>query len=118
MNTSNTPTAVVIENLKNTMEIAFVLVNPAERAMSLAEAGYPGVSASWRDPIAAVITDEELESRGITIQDVRDSVEFYTATEATITREQIKSTPLVSYLEPISGYLVIAKGYRAGPAGP
>jgi hypothetical protein len=63
----------------------------------------PGVT--WKDPIHAYVTARTLQHCGLTLADIKEAVEHYTATEATVTEpgEHI--------------YLVTAIGYRAGPAG-
>lgn len=80
-------------------EAAFALVDPSSR---------PG--ADWKARIAALVTDTQLAAAGVTIDQVNAAIEFYTATKPTTTREKIAPTG-----EP--GYLVLADGYRAGPAG-
>jgi hypothetical protein len=61
----------------------------------------------WKDPVNAVVTAKQMRAAGVTMQDIADAVDFYTATRARF--------KLVSSLEP--AYVVTAKGYRAGPAG-
>jgi hypothetical protein len=105
------------------MNRAFALVCPKRHAEELAERGMIPASAaaakSWRDRIAATVTDEMLAEAGVTIDDVALAVEFFTATRARITREQIGGFAWVWFLEDgMPGYLVFADGYRAGPAGP
>lgn len=63
----------------------------------------PGVS--WRDPIHAYVTARTLAHYGVTLDDVREAVVHFTATEATVTEP---GTDI---------YLITAAGYRAGPAG-
>ncbi len=64
----------------------------------------------WRAPIAKFVTIETLGHAGVTIEDVKEAVAFYTATEATV-----EFSP---FAKAGAGYVVTAKGYRAGPAGP
>jgi len=85
---------------KQTHETAFSLVDPSKL--------HPGLS--WKDRIAALVTDAQLTAAGVTIEQVNASIAFFTATMPTTTREKIGTSE-----EP--GYLVLAKGYRAGPAG-
>jgi hypothetical protein len=85
---------------KQIHEAAFALVDPSRNSCL----------RSWKDQIAAVVTDRELEAAGVTIEQVNDAIEFFTATTALTTREKIGTGA-----EP--GYLILADGYRAGPAG-
>jgi hypothetical protein len=104
------------------LSTAFDLVNPAIKMAEMAQRDPRLASwaakASWKDEIADLVSDETLAAAGVTIEDVREAIEFYTATEAKITREQIGGEHGVHYDPPKPGYLVIAKGYRKGPAGP
>ncbi len=101
---------------------AFKLVDPGERAKFLAAVGLISEAAasrhSWRDEIAALVLDSDLVAAGVTTDDIREAVAYYTATEATITTERIGGLSHVHFLEAVPGYFVRAKGYRAGPAGP
>lgn len=65
----------------------------------------------WRSPINAFVAEKELTETGVTLDEVKEAVAFMTATEAHV------SVP-ISMAEGGIGYLVRAKGYRAGPAGP
>ena len=107
---------------KPTLDRAFGLVDPSASAARLAEIGAmsasAAASASWKDPIAEIVTDEELAAAGVTIADVAEAIGFFTATEAKITRERIGGTPFVRYLgDGAPGYMIFADGYRNGPAG-
>lgn len=106
------------------LDAAFALVCPRTHALMLASKGIISAAdaetVSWKDPIATLVLDEELAAAGVTIDDVSFAVAAMTATDATITREMIgmRAGDDVKHRgggRP--GYLVIAKGYRAGPAG-
>jgi hypothetical protein len=88
MTTENLTPMPVVDEAK--MKRAFELVQPATH---------------WKDPINAYVKVEDMERAGVEITDIRDAVEFYTATEATFARNG-------------AGYTVKAAGYYAGPAGP
>ena len=111
-----------IDTHKARMERAFRLVDPAERARELVERGIipesAAASVSWRDEIAAVVTDEQLAEARVTIDDVKQSIAFFTATEAYCFREAVGSLPWVAFLRCVGGWMVRADGYRKGPAGP
>lgn len=103
------------------IERAFSLVCPATHAQKLAAAGKIKASdaarVTWRDRIGAIVTGEALAKAGVTIDDVREAVIHYTATEPTITSERIAGTALDGHFAAEKpGYLVIAAGYSAGPA--
>lgn len=107
---------------ESTMSKAFDLVDPGKRAAFLADVGLITREAaelkSWRDEIYDAVTEAELEEAGVTIDDVARAIEFYTATVPTIVKHTIGSRPWVVYFENQPGYLIRAKGYRQGPAGP
>jgi hypothetical protein len=96
---------------------AFDLVTPAPNAAVMALYGVKSLRGDWKDRIHAIVTDDDLAAAGVTIADVEEAVIHYTATIARVTRERIKGTTLVTYLDVVPGYLVMADGYRAGPAG-
>lgn len=104
------------------MKTAFDLVNPAVKMAEMAKRDPRLASwaakASWKDEIAELLTDEEIDAAGVTIDDVREAIAFYTATEAKITRKTIAGSRGERFDAGKHGYLVIAKGYRKGPAGP
>lgn len=75
-------------------------------------------SRTWRDKIAALVTDADLAAAGVTIEQVKEAVEHYTATSARVTRQQIAGRLGETFENPQPGYLVCADGYRCGPAGP
>ncbi len=110
-----------MNELQDRMQAAFNLVCPAEHVRQLIKCGALPVSAdgcaSWKDPICALVLDEDLTAKGITIDEVKESIVFFTATEATVTREKIGGTVTERFSEPKDGYLVRAEGYRRGPAG-
>ena len=116
----NTLPARSVEQEKHSRAFAFVC--PGEHARRLAEVGYitesDAARHSWRDPICELVLTADLEAQGLTIADVESAIRFYTATEPTVTAEQIGSTPFVNFLNGQPGFLVVAAGYRAGPAGP
>lgn len=103
------------------MKKAFDLVCPEETTRRMVERIPSRKDAldyvSWKGEICALVTEEDLTSAGVTIEDVAESVEFYTATTAIVTRQSIGSLPWKTFDAPKPGYLVRAKGYRLGPAG-
>lgn len=105
-----------------TMRRAFHLVNPAAHAQELARRGLISQEAAdaqdWRGEIACTVTLEELEAHQLTIQNVIDSVAHMTATVARVTPATIKGEPWITYIDAKPGFLVLADGYRKGPAGP
>jgi hypothetical protein len=113
-------TATTIDTTK--LSTAFDLVNPAIKMAEMAlldpRLASWAAKASWKDEIAELLTDDDLAAAGVTIEDVREAIVFYTATEAKITRETIGGARGEHFDEGKPGYLVIAKGYRKGPAGP
>ena len=72
------------------MVAAFDLIEPA---------------GDWRDPIFAAISHAACAAAGVTLADVVESVEYFTATVAKVTEDDFG---LVT---------VTADGYRNGPAG-
>ena len=107
-------------DIKNRMDRAFALVCPATQARALANRGMLSPSAaaavSWKDRIACLITDDMLSDAGVTIGDVADAIDFFTATPARIERHEIGSLPWISFPNGVHGFLVQAPGYRRGPA--
>lgn len=103
------------------MTRAFNLVCPHEHAQALADVGLITQQAanfvSWKDPIGALVTDDDLAQASVTIDHVREAVVYFTATVPVITREAIGGTSLVHHLQPRPGWFVRATGYRRGPAG-
>lgn len=91
------------------MMLAFSLVDPGLYAKRLAERGLIPTEAaervSWRDRIAALVRKDEIEKAGVTVGEIAESVRYFTATEPRIETD------------PAGSVLVIADGYRAGPAG-
>lgn len=89
-----------------TLKRAFDLVCPTLVAKALAKRG--GITparaalATWRDAIAARVSQKQLDAASVTIEQVVEAVAFYTATEATV-REALGG-----------GFIVQADGYRAG----
>jgi len=65
----------------------------------------------WKDPVVGLVTKQMLATLGLTIEDVKEAVSFYTATEATV----MECLVAPGY-QP--GYRVTADGYFMGPAGP
>ena len=112
MNT--TTTAQATETLRSTMERAFDLVDPAMRATALL--GHSNHGKTWKDPICSLLPQSELDSAGVTIEQVAEAIAFYTATEAGISAEKIGRVGAVDH-HGAPGYLVMADGYRRGPAG-
>lgn len=77
---------------------AFALVDPTSWGMR-----------DWKEPVSAVVHPDDLAAAGVTLEQVKDAVAFYTATEATV-REAKTAVPGVT------AYIVTAIGYRNGPA--
>lgn len=100
---------------------AFDLVCPAKHARLLADRGIISASAAatvtWKAPIGALILDVELADAGLSIDDVIEAIEFYTATRATVQRAPIGRRSAQSDGDGRMGYLVTADGYARGPAG-
>lgn len=86
---------------QNRMNLAFSLVSPE----------YWGAARGldWKDQINAVLVEEDLKTAGVTIQEVVDSVEFMTATKATLRESTV-------HLTNEKAYIIKADGYRRGPA--
>ena len=90
---------VFISPWDTTLRKAFALVDPKLWGQS-----------DWKEPITAVLHQEDLDAVCVTLEDVLMSIEFYTATKASVDR-------CPEAKDPNSFALVItAKGYRAGPA--
>lgn len=104
------------------MQRAFHLVNPAAQAQELARRGLISQEAAdrqdWRGEIAIALTLEAIEAEGLTLQNVEDSILFMTGTVANVIPAQIAGEAWISYLKPRPGFLILADGYRKGPAGP
>jgi hypothetical protein len=82
---------------------------PLRRAFALVDPKLWG-QPDWKAPIAAVLHQEDLDAVRVSLEDVIMSIEFYTATKASVDR-------CPEAKDPNSFALVItAKGYRAGPA--
>lgn len=103
---------------------AFDLVCPRKYAAKLAAAGIisraEAAAVSWKEQIAALVLRSELVAAGVTIQDVAAAVEFYTATKAMVSAERIglRAHEIDQKVRAGRlGYLVMADGYAAGPAG-
>jgi hypothetical protein len=105
----------------DTLRTAFALVDPLETIGHFYGADMMRRNAdegrSWRDRIATLVPQERLDAAGVTIDDVRESVIHFTATEPTITAHTIGQVGIRHY-HGRPGYLVLAEGYRRGPAGP
>lgn len=84
-----------------TMARAFALVAPEKFG-----------ARDWREPVNAWVTARELDAAGVSIDAVREAVEYFTATEASV------SAAIAGRSGGGIGYLVRALGYRRGPAGP
>lgn len=101
----------------------FNLVCPAEEAKRLAAAGVFSADdvaqVSWKGPIAALVTDEELLAADVTVSELADAVQYMTATRATCERIQIGQRICEDYHVEATrpGWLITADGYAAGPAG-
>ena len=96
---------------------AFDLISPAPNPELCALYGLTGVRGDWKDPIWALVMDAELVAADVTIADVEEAIIHYTATVPRVSREVIKGTLRVTYVDGLPGYMVQADGYRAGPAG-
>ncbi len=90
------------------MHRAFVLADPTRPAHN----GYP--ARDWKDPIDFRGTTTTMASvckhLGVTLEDVVASIEYMTATKATVVRRPIANCPGEELI------IVTAPGYRAGPA--
>lgn len=109
--------------MEEAMKRAFEMVCPKAHAMRLVKVGLltaeNAAQVTWRDRIAAVVTDKELAEAGVSIEQVKEAIGFYTATVAEVTRERIAAGSWrTKNKRSEMGYLVLAAGYRAGPAGP
>ncbi len=82
------------------MAVAFSLVSPKD----------------WRAPIECRVSIAKLEEVGVTIEEVKEAIMYFTATSATARYSD--GTFLMHETGEGPGYSVTAKGYRAGPAGP
>lgn len=74
--------------------------------------------SDWKKPIAKVVAGFELAAAGVTIEDVKEAVAFFTATEADVVPTTVLAhhkDGMVCFEAP--AFLVNAAGYRAGPAG-
>jgi len=94
---------------------AFAFVDPSERVKQYVKSGQltaeQAARVTWKDRICSIVTEADLAAQGLGIDDVARAIEFYTATIAKVTIERIAPTNEL-------GYLVLADGYRNGPAGP
>jgi len=75
------------------MESAFALVTPNLRG------------AHWKDAVEATVSASQLEEAGVSLEDVEQSVIFFTATVPTL--DEVEE----------GLWSVTADGYRMGPAG-
>ena len=111
-----------VASLTQKMEAAFNFVCPRKNAERLVQNGLIKAEdiamVTWRDTICALVLEEELRAAGLTIEDVKDSVTYYTATDATVLAYDIGGRAGETFNPPAPGYLVQSVGYRAGPAGP
>lgn len=65
-------------------------------------------AGDWRGPVSAVLLNEDLDAAGVSLADVCDAVQFFTATPASVTYSStLKGEP---------AYIIRAVGYRRGPA--
>ncbi len=100
------------------MHQVFALVNPAVHAKRAAERGEMQASVAakicWRDRIAAIVTESELLAADTSIGEVERAIMYMTATKARSTHYS-KADNGKGGIEP--GWVIIADGYRAGPAG-
>lgn len=100
------------------MHAVFALVDPRTHALRAAARGEMQASVaaktSWRDRIAVVVTDSELAAIETTIGEVERAITYMTATNARSTHYS-KADNGKGGIEP--GWVIIADGYRAGPAG-
>jgi hypothetical protein len=97
---------------KMKLDAAFDLVCPEKTAIRDHGQSF---GLTWRDEIGQIVRDSELYAAGVTIGDVAEAVLFFTATTAKVTRYTIAAS---GGKTEEGGYLVTAKGYRSGPAGP
>ena len=107
-----------IARIVTRMHEVFKLVDPAAKAAKLADAGKisheDAKRVDWRDQIACMLFDSELEAAHATIDEVEQAIKFMTATDAVVSHHAVCRT-WDAHEEP--GWLIIAPGYRAGPAG-
>jgi hypothetical protein len=103
----------------STLRTAFSLVCPLANAQELAIRGIIANAdhASWKDEIAALVTADELAEANVTIADIFEAIEHFTATHATVRACKVGSLPWVTFLgDGKPGFLIQAPGYRKGPA--
>jgi len=104
------------------LQKAFDLVCPAEHAKKLAERGLipaeVAAKVSWRGPICALILATELDEAGVTLAEVCEAIEFFTATEASVSCELVgerAGDPLPR--PPARGVPDPGRGLRGRPGG-
>jgi hypothetical protein len=101
---------------------AWDLVCPALHAKRLAERGLitaeQASKVSWKGRIVALVLDSELDAAGVTLEDIAEAVEFYTATEAFISPEMVgyRAGDEDRDVSPRPGHFIQAAGYAAGRA--
>lgn len=117
----NTALAIDLASHRARMTTAFDLVCPGKHARELAARGMisPEIAErfTWRERIAATVLEEDLDAAGLTLADVIEAVEFFTATSPTVEEANVASEAWVSFITPRRGFLILADGYRLGPAG-
>lgn len=100
---------------------AFELVCPAAHAAKCAEVGLitaeQAAQVDWKSAIVTAVLVEDLDAAGVTIGDVAEAIEFFTATTATVEAARVAGRPWEHFLDERAGFLVQADGYRRGPAG-
>ena len=64
----------------------------------------------WKEAITAVIHPVDLENAGVSLEEVLESIEFYTATKAAAEFIPVHGEPGVN------AYVIRADGYRKGEA--
>lgn len=84
---------------------AFCLVSPDEWKRG-----------DWKDTIHAVLLASDLETAGVTIDEVAAAIEFFTSTKAKVTETTLSGNFRTEFPNP-KLYVVEADGYRRGPAG-
>lgn len=82
---------------KDLMDRAFALVSPEVWGRG-----------DWKETVSAVLSNADLAAANVTLDDVVASVEFMTATKATVTNTTNTKSECA--------YIVRADGYRRGPA--
>jgi hypothetical protein len=99
---------------------AFQLVNPRRVPQEQARRGLVSQEAadrvSWKGPIEAYLTAEEIRREGLSTGLIADAILAMTGTDAKIVPCLIRGTPWVSYWPPRRGYMILADGFKVREA--